>query len=444
MNLPIALYIILFAIAIVAPLRWALISYLVLCTVDFKSGNSGIGLLNAAKGLVFPLYLLWRLRAYAGHRTIGLAPVAWLLFASYIAIASAWSLYPLSAVKLVGEMLGSFLICLAFMRATKGGYLTPSVFLPVTIGALAVGLLHTIFLPQWNDEPDRFSAFTPAQAYAAFLVSLYALSLCAKSVRPAIRAAVCAVIFVAVVLNGSRIWSMGLLAVTLVGVFISGARTWVKIYAMAFIVLLGVAVVGEMDSILGLLARSARSNRVAAALSAAYQGNIRSTGLGTYQFRRDLYQRTVQAIEGSSAMELVFGHGTSNGRLMLGHLGKIGDPNRAVHDEWLRILYEAGLAGMALWLLFIGSVIFFAYQGVRKDDRGFSRPLLAYMPAFLAGLSTENILAGAGHAANMGLLLLLALASASHRSPNRYPAPVLSRRTQLHFPDAAYESSSSS
>ena len=31
----------------------------------------------------------------------------------------------------------------------------------------------------------------------------------------------------------------------------------------------------------------------------------------------------------------------------------IGDPNRAVHNEWLRILYEWGGVGLGLWFVFI-------------------------------------------------------------------------------------------
>ena len=109
--------------------------------------------------------------------------------------------------------------------------------------------------------------------------------------------------------------------------------------------------------------------------------------------------------------------------------GGIGDPNRAVHNEWLRILYEFGIVGFSIWLAFMVSVIVFAYQGMRKDPNGNSKPLLIYLPAFFGGLSAENILAGAGHAGNIGFLLLIAIAAISHRVRTYYvvsAAPSLS------------------
>jgi hypothetical protein len=418
MTLPLALYCLLFAVAIVAPIRIGIISYLILSAVDFASGSGGIGILNAAKGVLYPLYLLWRLKNYSGHKITVMAPVAWLLFLSYVAIASAWSLFPLSAVKLVGELFGTFLICIAFVRATKAGYLSPSILLPVTVGILILGFLKLLFIPAFGGEPGRFSGFTPAQAYASLLVALYSLSLCTRTLPVLLRIGACAALFVATMFNGSRVWTLGLLAATLVGLLISEARNWLKIFGVAALILGGVVVTAESDAILSFVGANARTNRVADTITAFYSGNERSTGLGTYNFRRGLYGVAIQSIETSTITELVFGHGTSNGRLLLGHLSKgIGDPNRAVHNEWLRIVYEWGILGSLLWLVFIGSVVLFAVQGVRKDPNGYARPLLAYLPGFLAGLSTENILAGAGHAANIGLLLLIALASMSHRLP---------------------------
>jgi len=113
---------------------------------------------------------------------------------------------------------------------------------------------------------------------------------------------------------------------------------------------------------------------------------------------------------------LLFGHGTSNGRMVSGQLSKgIGDPNRAVHNEWLRITYEWGLVGIMLLLLFIGSMMMYAYKGVKRDCRGYAKPLLLYIPAFCLGVTGENIIPGAGHAENIGLLLVIGMAGLSYR-----------------------------
>jgi hypothetical protein len=429
--LPLVIFYILFAVAIFAPLRWSIVAYVMLSAVDFSSGDSGIGILNAMKGLGYPLVLMWRLKNYAGHGKVVLAPVMWLLLIIYAGIASFWSYFPLSAVKLTVEMLGSFLICVAFMRATKAGFLTPSsILFPATAGVLALGVLRGLFLPNWGDSPYRFTGFTTAQGYASLLASLFALALGARTLRSWERWLLCVGLFVALVLDGSRIYVIGLIVSTVVALLISYSRPWLKILGVASIVLLVVGLVAEKDVLLRMISQGARLNRVADTINAVYEGNFRSTGLGTYQFRRGLYQRAFKALTESSLAELAFGHGTSNGRLLLGTMARAADANRAVHNEWLRILYEWGGVGLGLWFVFIFSIIFYAFQGVRKDRLGHARPLLIFLPAFLGGFSTENVLAGAGHAENIGFVLLAALAAVSHRKrimylPSSVPIPYL-------------------
>jgi len=424
--LPVVLFGVLFAIAIFAPLRWSIVAYLMLSAVDFASGDSAIGFMNALKGLGYPIVLLWRLKNYAGHGKVVLAPVMWMLLIIYAGIASFWSMFPLSAVKLTVEMLGSFLICLAFMRATKPGILTPSAILvPATIGVLSLGVLRGIFLPEWGDSPYRFTGFTTAQGYASLLAALFALALGSRTVRTWQRWLLCVTLFLAVVLDGSRIYVIGLIVSLIVALLVSYSRLWVKLLGFAAIVLAVVALVAEKDLLLRMVSQGARLNRVADTINAVYEGNLRSSGLGTYQFRRGLYQHAVKALTESSLLELSFGHGTSNGRLLLGMMIRTGDANRAVHNEWLRILYEWGSVGLALWFVFIFSVIAYAVQGVRRDRLGHARPLLIFLPAFLAGFSTENVLAGAGHAENIGFVLLAAMAAVSHRKRIFYlPKPV--------------------
>ncbi len=429
--LPLWLYFILLAVAFFAPLRWSIVAYLMLSAVDFKSSDNGIGILNAIKGIGYPVVLLWRLKMYAGHGKVVVAPVAWILFVSYVAAACFWSQFPLSAIKLVAELAGSFLICLAFMRAGKAGVLTPaSILVPAVIGVLSLGIMRGIFLPGWGDTSARFSGFTTAQAYASLLASLYALSLGTKAQHPIIRWGLCTILFAGVIADGSRTWVIGLIVSTIVGLLVSNAGTWIKIFGIAAIVLLMVAAILEEAPIIKFVAMEANSNRVADTITAIYEGNIKSTGLGTYEFRRSLYDRAIDALKASTLAELAFGHGTSNGRFLRGTLvGGVGDPNRAVHDEWLRILYEFGFAGSAIWVAFMGSIVVFAYQGMRKDPNGNAKPLLIYIPAFIGGLSTENVLAGAGHAGNIGFVLLIAVAAAAHRIRAYYtwsPAPSVS------------------
>jgi len=420
--IPYTLFCILFCVALFAPVRWSLVAYIILSAVDFNSGNDGVGILNTLKGIGYPIVLLWRLKLYAGHGKVVLAPVAWLLLTIYAGLAGFWSLFPLSAAKLTVEMAGSFLICLAFMRATKAGCLTPSsVLVPAAIGVLLTGVLRTVFLPDWGDSPNRFTGFTTAQGYASLLAALFAMALGARTLKSWVRWLLCLSLLTALILDGSRIYVIGLILSTMVALLVSYSRPWLKLLGVASVILIVLGLVAEKDTLIRLVSEFAPHNRVADTINAVIEGNMHSTGVGTIVFRKQVYQRAFQALQESSLLELTFGHGTSNGRMLRGTLAPgVGDPNRAVHNEWLRILYEWGGVGLGLWFVFIFSVVLYALEGVHRDRLGHARPLLIFLPAFLCGFSTENILAGAGHAENIGFVLLAALATVSHRKRIMY------------------------
>lgn len=438
MTLVLILYCVLFAIAVFGPLRWSIAAFVLLSTLDFGFSGEHIGMLNTAKGLILPLYLLWRLRDYSGHQKVILAPIAWTLLMAYAAVAGFWSMFPVSALKLAGHMAGSLLICFVFMRATKGGFLGFRLLVPVTIGTLALGVLCSVLQPDWAGNEGRFSSFTTAQAYASLLAALYSLALCARTLRLPVRLTIAAALAIALVFNGSRIWTLGIIIATLVALLVSNAKAWVKVSGIGSIVILIAILVGSADRVMNLLAEYSESNRIAAAITAAYEGDNRSAGLGTYRFRRGADAKEIAGIENSSLLELLFGHGTSNGALLVvgSHMGPTFDPNRRMHNEWLRVMYEWGICGAILWLLCIGSIALYALRGLKLETRDYAKPLVVYLPAFLMGLAGENIIAGAGSAVNVGFLMLIALASVSHRQlkkplPRRLrtaetPDPVLS------------------
>jgi hypothetical protein len=415
MHAPLILYVILFVATVIAPLRWSIISFLLLSNIDLGSLSASIGLLNTAKAMVLPVYLLWRFRAYAGHERIRSAPVAWLLLTLYVAIASSWSLYPAYAIKLLGHMIGSLVICLVFVRATKAGYLDLRTIFPVTCGVIAMAVFHWLFLHNWGGETERFTTFSGAQAFAAFAAALYCAVLPSRLIRLPLRIALCAALLASVLLNGSRLWIMGVLLSTLLSVFVSEARLWVKIITFGVTVIAAATLTVEFDTVMNLIAREAPVNRIAAAITAAYGGNLKAQGLGTYNLREELFRRTFDSIENGSTAQLVFGHGTCNGALIAATLSKNPDPNRAMHNEWLRSIYEWGITGLLLWAFFIASLFIYAVKGIRGDRFGYSKPLVIYLPAFVLGLAGENIIAGAGNAVSVGLLVLIAFASISHR-----------------------------
>jgi hypothetical protein len=414
-HAPLILYVVLFITTVIAPIRWSIISFLLLSNIDLGSLSASIGLLNTAKAMLLPVYLLWRLRAYAGHERIRSAPVAWALLTFYVAIASSWSLYPAYAIKLIGHMIGSLIICLMLVRATKGGYLDLRTIVPVTSGVIAMAVFHWLFLHNWGGETERFTTFSGAQAFAAFAAALYCAVLPSRLIRFPLRITLCSILATSVLLNGSRIWIIAVLVSTLLSVFVSEAKLWIKTITFGATAIVAATLTIQFGAVMDFVAHEAPVNRIAAAITAAYRGNLKARGLGTYNLREELFRRTFQSLEDGSTTQLLFGRGTCNGALITATLSKNPDPNRAMHNEWLRSIYEWGITGLLLWAFFIGSLFIYAVKGLRGDRFGYSKPLLIYLPAFILGLAGENIIAGAGNAVSVGLLILIAFASISHR-----------------------------
>jgi hypothetical protein len=432
---PLALYLVFFAAALFAPPRWSMIGFLLLSTIDIGSESASIGALNTAKAMVLPVILLWRFRAYAGHQRLTAAPVAWILLVAYVAIASMWSLYPVYALKLVGHLLGSMLILMMLLRASKGGYLTSKTIVIVSLATIAIAILHWFFLHDWGGEPDRLTTFVGAQSFAAFITALYCAVISFRSLFWLTRLALSTTLLLCVLFNGSRTWLIGLFASTLLPIFGSELKGWVKVVSFAATVVLGAALIVEFDPLMNWVAEQSGSNRIARTITDVYQGNEKSTGLGTFRLRRELFRRTIAAIEAGSPTELLFGHGTSNGALIAATISRNPDPNRALHDEWLRALYEWGFIGLALWLVFVGSLVHYSIRAMRADS-DYAKPLFTYLPAFVLGLSGENIIAGAGNAVSVGLLLLIAFASISYRKAETSVPLRQSGRLRSYAPSA--------
>jgi len=419
MVAPIVLYLALFVAALVLPLRWSIIAFLILSNIDLGSLNERIGILNTGKAMVLPVILLWRFHAYSGHRKIAAPPVTWSLLILYVVIASSWSLFPAYAIKLIGHMLGSLIICLMLTRATKAGYLSFETILPVTCGVIGMAVFHWLFLHSWGGETERFTTFSGAQAFAAFVTAFYCAALFAKTLNPTVRIALCVILITAVVANGSRIWIIGMLLSTLTAIFLSSVKPSIKILTLgATVIVLAVCTIA-FDNIMDYVAHKASTNRIAAAITDAYGGNLQSRGLGTYNLRHVLFERTIQGIRSGSTTELILGHGTCNGYTIAATLSKTADPNRAIHNEWLRAMYEWGVIGLSLWTAFILSLLIYAAKGVRGEAAAYAKPLVVYLPAFVLGLTGENIIAGAGNAVSVGLLVLISLATISHRAKHR-------------------------
>ena len=160
------------------------------------------------------------------------------------------------------------------------------------------------------------------------------------------------------------------------------------------------------------------SNRIMATASAFLTGTDTShnVGLRDLNFRSRVYEGVLSDLGDSSLAELIVGHGTSTGgNAMLRaypanyRLESI-DPNRVIHNEWLRAIYEWG--GRARFALYHDwHPVFRTGHSVRASPTAIARffPRSLFLPAFIAALSTENVLAGAGNAVTLGFALTVAV-----------------------------------
>jgi hypothetical protein len=417
--LVLVIWTLLFLISAFGPLRWSVFAFLVLSLIDFEGGLNGVAVFNIAKGILLPAFLLWRMRRYSGHNSVTIAPIAWLLLMCYVGVASTWSFFPDSAHKLVVQMFGSFMIACVYMRAAKAKVISAGTAVGLVPVCLVLGLLRGHFYPDWGDGRGRFTTFTSAQEFAAFLAALYCIILCGKGLRTPTRAIACCGIAAMLIMDGSRIWFVGVVIGTLLSLLLSRGQVWLKICAAAVLVCMLTTLVAASDYFFQYMQGKARTNRIASTVTAIHQGNPRGVGLGTFDFRQQINEIATSRIRSSDIGQLVFGRGTCNGALITAAISAsyahFPDPNRMFHDEWLRVIYEWGLIGSVLWLLMFGSIIQYAIKGVAIDPGGNAKPLLIYLPSFMIGLAGENFIAGAGHAANMGFIFAIALSTAPHR-----------------------------
>lgn len=420
---PIALIIIygaLFIATIFAPLQWALVTYFWLANVDLPDIGGGLSVFNLAKAFLLPLYLLWRLRRVPGNVLRAPGGMLWIAFTFYVAIAGLWSLFPAAALKFVGHLSGSLLICVVLVKAVGGRKLRAESALWMAFGAIALAILRWVIAPDFADEESRFGSFVTAQSFAAFIAALYSILLFSRTIKAWIQIPTLAALAAAMLLNGSRMWGASIVLATVLALMLSTLHKHLKVLGTIAVCVVILALFAFKDPLLAAVAGESGNNRIADAITAIGSGDDVGRGLGTYRFRKEINELALSQVAGSSLAQLMFGHGTSNAAAITGSLfrlyyrkGDRMDPNRMLHNEWMRVLYEWGLIGAFLWVGFIGTLCVLAWKGFQGRIGDAAKPLCVYLPGFLVNLAGENILAGAGNAVNIGFLLVLALAYAS-------------------------------
>jgi hypothetical protein len=407
-------------------LHWAVLTWLVMSNFDgtgpsTAASTTEVGIINALKGVAIPIYLVWRMRHVPSSVQGLLSSRLWIATTLYAAIASFWSPFPLAATKLVANMAGIFLSIVVLEKAARSGLIDTKLLQRFVLATVALAAIQTFYFGgtaygfDGIDQPARFSSFVAAQQFAALLVALLTAVLFWDRPMPAsTRGGLLVVICLALALNGSRTWTLG--AVVVLGVYGLFSIRRSAIVAISSLMLAAACCVALLDAMntSGSILEATQSRIFATAIAVlSGEDTTEQAGLRTFTFRLGIYEGVYQELQNSSITELVIGHGTSSGasaalsrfpsRYSVNNI----DPNRIIHNEWLRALFEWGVVGFGLLVsVFLGMGTAFFRPNMRSVHVA---PLLAYLPALLTALTTENILAGAGNAVTMSFAFLTAM-----------------------------------
>ena len=400
-------------VALLGRPRWALLAWVLLANVDFSGSGfattTDVGWENAIKGLVIPSILLLRFRPAIPK---GLLVTLWITFCAYVGLATLWSPFPLSAIKFLGNLVG--LSLMAWLLFTVGDELDWKLVGLAGISTAFFGLIG-------GAEGIRFTTLVSPQSFAAFMAGLfiYFLWFGKAWLAPLFGALVIAAgsrtFFIVVVIVGLFWWMHNT-----VGSGIRIAYSSLALFVGGLILFVGLN--SNLD-----LPQAWSSNRIFASYQAArgepVPENVElETGtVGTVSFRQRMYSLvTASHLQGSWNQRL-FGFGTSAGGEVLeryfytpGFIGSNLDANRAVHNEWLRILFEFGFVGLALWAAFYTALTWKVFLLLRtRQNEAYA--LLSVWVALSIGLVTENVLASAGSALALGLGIVFGRAASCLR-----------------------------
>jgi len=401
-------------------LPWSLLAYFLIAHLDMSgpgwASAASVGWENAFKIVVLPTVLLLRARL-GSWRFVKNSKTfrVWMAFVLYVAIASLWTPFVLSAVKLIGYLYNYTIIFIvladAFSKRRARMYKVVSLGLWLS---LLLAVFQTYFLGNpFGTSEDRFTSFSSPQSFAAYLVCSLALVLLGsehgtKGLSSGLF--VSAVAVVAILLNGSNTMFLGILIVIAcwIGIWTIGKPSYMRMMQLHF----GVLVISVVCMGFLLFPDALRGIRATATIHAAIARDTSITDIGTFAWRLSIYRVVMSAISQSRVSAIMFGNGTSSGAsLMLRYFNRYVpaaiDANRVLHNELLRIVYEWGVVGFTLFGSFILALVIDAVRTARSPYGKSSWPFLSVVPMLLGLLLVENVLASAGTPEGVGLVLVV-------------------------------------
>src|ERR1700687_3068364 len=423
---PIILFWVLAAGIVCLNLRWSVLSYLLIAQIDMTGlagpslvSTSTIGIENAVKVIVLPGILLWRM-GWIGSRQSKWPRTAkiWIGLIIYALISILWTDYPLSALKMIGYLWCYVALVIVFTSAWSRGWITEQTLVVVAWCAIGFAVVQTYLLGSsfGNIEghegifTNRFTTFSDAQVFAAFLISVLALLVFGGSSRLWTRITEIGLVS-SIILTGSRYAFIATVLLFLIASILKFVRQARK---LDFTTLLKRCLIGAVPALLmvALVAQCLPTNRIAELISLAGNRDSSIEDVGTLGWRMLVYQEAADQLAQRGPWKLLGGSGTSSGANVLLALGAqyeaALDPNRSMDTEFLRCFYEWGVVGFSLLILFLVEVVKISLRALRTQHAGQAAALLGVSPAMLFSLAIENILPGAGGPGGTGYALVIA------------------------------------
>ena len=449
---PTVVFWILTSLIVFLPVRWAAVFYLLLVQVDLSALStfsiSSLGYENAIKVILIPTLLLFRIRKEIELDAVSRKYLGfWALFTAYAALTILWSPYRIPAVKMIGYMYAYGVLLVVFSVGWHRKWFSAGVLMSIVWCSLAGATIQSYFLGNafGSDEFQwRFTTFAGAQSFAPFLMALSVLLLFQERLSISVFLTVAGA-GLGLLLTGSRSAFLGFLWVLLVYGIFSAVRSSKKVRLGAILkkMLLIAAALAVIFAIVIQLLPEDRLNEM---VSAAMEKNSSIEDVGTFGWRLSLYLKTIDELSQRNIPQLLVGSGTSSGASLVldqGFFLEEGvDPNRALHDEFLRATYEWGVLGLFALLFLLGTLLRLALRMIAREGSVQAWAFLAIFAPLLLSLTVENFLADSGSPGGVGYTLVLTcmLAAngflsgkepASVEQASLGPAPILSNSARI-------------
>jgi len=406
--------------AALLPMKWSLLSFILISHIDvttssFESATS-VGFENSVRTVVLPTLLFLRFsrgRLSNLHRN---TPVLlWSLLTLYAAASCLWTPFHLSGIKMIGYMYSYLVLGAVFLDGWGRRVLTPNIIVASLWLSLLMAAVQTYVLGnQFGKlspglEDDRFTSFCSPQVFGAFLLSMMSIIFVTSRLSAWVASFHGIAGFVGIVLCGSRYIFLGslMLAVIVIASHVIRQPTIRKRSARVL--------AGAVGLLIGTIALGGvlyvdQENRIAQLAATVLEGKSPLESIGTLVWRRAVYDQTLTTLVQRSPSELAIGSGTSSGALaVIGwdrrYLETSIDANRVVHNELLRVIFEWGFVGLALFVGFLVCIVRMFMKLAVSQRIMPAYAFLSLLPTVILGCCSENILAGSASPVGVGFLL---------------------------------------